>query len=165
MPKTKARAKTSSKLETKKEIKQTACNSACWLCWLFKLMLAMFVVMIIFWLGFCFGAISWQTPVSQSYGLMSTAKQTAQNMCLNAPVDTIASNMTATLQNKQGDDFDKEWLLQMSIQNQGAIEMSKLALEKSARADLKKLAQDIIDFNQKGIDKMKNWQSTWFKTQ
>ncbi len=147
--------------------KKSSCDSSCWLCWLFKLMIAMFVLMIVFWLGFCFGALSSEYPSKRAYKpMMSTLSP--QNFCANPSVkndlsvENAMSTMMAALKNKTGESFDKEFLLQMTLQNQNVVEMAKIVLEKSDREDLKTFAQTIIDEHNKEIESMKNWQAKWF---
>lgn len=141
--------------------KNEKCDSVCWLCWLFKLMIAMFAVMIVFWLGFCFGAISAQTPDKKFQPRMSTQAPGAK-FCSEKSMDSVMDTMTSSLSDKTGDDFDKEFLLQMMLHHQGAVEMAKKVLAQSKREDLKAFAQEIIDSQSKEIDLMKSWQSNWF---
>jgi hypothetical protein len=86
MPKTKRVVSKKPQAKASEPVKvaarKNACDSSCWLCWLFKLMIAMFVLMIIFWLGFCFGALSSEYPSKRAYKpMMSTLSP--QNFCAN----------------------------------------------------------------------------------
>lgn len=149
---------------TKTAPKHEKCDSVCWLCWLFKLMIAMFAVMIVFWLGFCFGAISAQSPIQKYQPRMST-QAPGSKFCSDKSLDsmdTIMNKMTQSLNAKTGDDFDKEFLLQMMLHHEGAVEMAKQVLAQSKREDLKAFAQQIIDSQNKEIDQMKSWQANWF---
>ncbi len=167
MPKTKTRTKT----KIKKTIKETApttplncstkCNTqVCWLGWLLKLMIGLFVALIIFWVGFCFGTVS--SNLSAKYRALSSTKpcylyNQAHQACLNAPAETLLANIISSLNNKVGDNFDQELILQITLHNQAAIEIAELALNKSSREEIKDLARTIIDKNNKEIDLMKNW--------
>ncbi len=155
--------------------KNTACDTSCWLCWLFKLMIALFVIMVIFWLGFCFGALSAQGPV-KSYGqggpktcsMGKTCGQLSTGMnsnmgAMNHDMDSMMADMTAALEGKEGDAFDKEFLLQMIVHHEGAVEMAQEVLEKSERPELRTFAQSIIDTQAQEINQMKAWQTTWYK--
>ncbi len=146
--------------------KHEVCGSTCLLCWLFKVMIAMFAVMIVFWLGFCFGALSAPTTVKNVAPLMSTTLPSG-NFCaaslLNSS-DAVVQGMNTTLLNKTGDDFDKEYLLQSILEHQGVIEMAKKVLTQSSREDLKKYAQGIIDAQTKDITQLQAWQDAWFNT-
>lgn len=54
----------------------------------------------------------------------------------------------------KGAEFDKMWLDMMIKHHEGAIEMAKTELQKGSNADAKKLAQEIIDAQQKEITEM-----------
>lgn len=175
MVKTKTRVKTNIKANTEKiektapKIEHKSCSSTCWVCSLFKLMVVLFIVMVIFWLGFFFGDLAGRT----SFGLNYRAMSISQADCVknlktnnkNLPVDQLASKINSILANKEGNEFDKEFLLEMTINHQATIDMAKLALTKSSRADIKAFAQSIIDNNTKAIKQMETWKTEWFKAQ
>ncbi|MFN8283335.1 MAG: DUF305 domain-containing protein [Chitinophagales bacterium] len=81
----------------------------------------------------------------------------------DANTQTIMGNMTTGLQDKKGDEFDKEFLSEMIIHHEGAVDMAKLVLANSKRPELIQLANAIILAQTKEIDMMKLWQSSWFK--
>jgi len=148
------RAKTKKSKVTIVSSKEIACGPSCYLCWLFKLMLALFVLMIIFWLGFCFGSLSAQAPTSHmSFGV-----------CTPSATDRGAavSDFITALGNKKSDAFDKEFLLQMTLHDQDAVDMAKLVLDRTKREDLKKFAQHIIDTQGQEIEQLRAWQTAWF---
>ncbi|MEU0880436.1 DUF305 domain-containing protein [Lentzea sp. NPDC005914] len=58
------------------------------------------------------------------------------------------------LDQAKGAAFDKMWLEMMIKHHEGAVEMAKTELSKGGSADAKKLAQDIIDAQQKEITEM-----------
>lgn len=76
---------------------------------------------------------------------------------------TTMEGMMSGLQGKTGDAFDKEFLSEMIVHHQGAVDMAKAVLATSKRPELIKLANDIIAAQTKEIDMMKGWQSVWFK--
>ncbi len=78
-------------------------------------------------------------------------------------MDSMMQGMTASLNGKTGDAFNKEFLAQMIIHHEGAVAMAKQVLATSKRPELLKLANDIISAQTKEIDMMKGWQSEWFK--
>lgn len=78
-------------------------------------------------------------------------------------MDDMMSGMMAGLQGKTGDAFDKEFLDEMIVHHQGAVDMAKAVLATSKRPELIKLANDIISAQNKEITMMKDWQKTWFK--
>jgi uncharacterized protein (DUF305 family) len=58
------------------------------------------------------------------------------------------------LEQSKGAAFDKTWLDMMIKHHEGAVAMAKTELQKGSSADAKKLAQDIIDAQQKEITEM-----------
>lgn len=72
--------------------------------------------------------------------------------------------MSLSLQGKTGDEFDKDFLAQMIVHHEGAVDMAKLVLSTSKRPELLKLANDIISAQEKEIAQMKEWQKVWFGT-
>ena len=79
---------------------------------------------------------------------------------------TMASmmhTMNAGLEGKTGDAFDREFLDEMIVHHEGAVDMAKLVLQTSKRPELIKLANDIIAAQTKEIQMMKDWRAAWFK--
>lgn len=81
----------------------------------------------------------------------------------NTSMNNTMTGMMSGLQGKTGDAFDKEFLSEMIVHHQGALEMAKAVLATSKRPELIKLANDVISAQTKEIDMMKGWQSAWFK--
>ena len=61
------------------------------------------------------------------------------------------------------DQFDLRFLNAMIPHHQGAVTMVQQALEKSDRPEIKQLAQNIVDSQQKEIDQMNQWKKAWYK--
>lgn len=78
-------------------------------------------------------------------------------------MNSMMNGMMAGLQGKTGDVFDKEFLAEMIVHHQGAVEMAKAVLATSKRPELIKLANDIISAQTKEIEMMKGWEKMWFK--
>jgi uncharacterized protein (DUF305 family) len=78
-------------------------------------------------------------------------------------MDDMMDYMKYSLQGKSGDSFDKEFLSQMIVHHQGAVDMAKAVLQTSKRPELVNLANDIISAQTKEINMMQNWQKDWFK--
>ena len=76
----------------------------------------------------------------------------------------MMQSMNMNLEGKIGDEFDKAFLNEMITHHEGAVEMAKLVLTTSKRAELIKLANDIITAQTKEINMMQNWQNTWYST-
>jgi uncharacterized protein (DUF305 family) len=60
------------------------------------------------------------------------------------------------------DQFDLRFINAMLPHHEGALTMAKEALEKSDRPEVKRLAQSILDSQQKEIDQMKQWRQEWY---
>lgn len=75
----------------------------------------------------------------------------------------MMQGMNAGLQGKTGDAFDQEFLSEMVIHHQGAIDMAKMVPQMSKRPELLKLAQDIIEAQSKEITQMQEWQTQWYR--
>lgn len=61
------------------------------------------------------------------------------------------------------DQFDLRFLNAMIPHHQGAVTMAQQALERSDRPEIKQLAQNIVDSQQKEIDQMNQWKKAWYK--
>lgn len=64
--------------------------------------------------------------------------------------------------NQMTGNIDKHFIEQMIPHHEGAIDMAKLALEKSKRTEIKTLASAIIASQTKEIEDMTIWYKTWF---
>jgi uncharacterized protein (DUF305 family) len=58
--------------------------------------------------------------------------------------------------------FDLRLIDAMTPHHQGAVEMAKEAQQKSKRPEIKKLAADIINAQNKEIAQMKQWRQAWY---
>jgi uncharacterized protein (DUF305 family) len=77
-------------------------------------------------------------------------------------MDDMMESMTSGLRGKSGDAFDKAFISEMIIHHEGAVEMAKLVLSTSKRAELRSLANDIISAQTREIEMMRSWLSSWF---
>lgn len=77
------------------------------------------------------------------------------------PDQKAVTAMSETLKNKSGDDLDKQFITDMSIHHNGAIEMAQLALTNAKHQELKDFAQRIVDAQTKEISDMMSWAATW----
>ena len=57
--------------------------------------------------------------------------------------------------------YDVQFLHDMIAHHEGAVEMSKEALDKGKRPEIKQLAQKIIKAQEAEIEKMKKWKTEW----
>jgi len=58
--------------------------------------------------------------------------------------------------------FDKAFIDAMIPHHQSAVEMAKVALEKSKNPKLKELAENIISAQQREIEQMTHWRQQWY---
>src|SRR3989344_7448411 len=58
--------------------------------------------------------------------------------------------------------IDQHFIVQMIPHHEGAIEMARVALERSKRPEIISLAQGIIESQQKEINDMTSWYRAWF---
>lgn len=58
--------------------------------------------------------------------------------------------------------YDLQFLDTMIAHHQGAVEMAKMVDTKTTRAELKTLAKNIIQSQEKEINEMKSWRDKWF---
>lgn len=71
--------------------------------------------------------------------------------------------MMQGLNNKTGDEFDKAFLSEMILHHEGAIDMANAALKNAKHQEIKDLSNAIISAQTTEINKMKEWQKTWYK--
>lgn len=76
-------------------------------------------------------------------------------------MNTMMKSMNANLQGKTGDAFDREFVAEMIVHHQGAIDMATLALTNAKHQELKDLATAIIKAQTTEITQMKQWQKIW----
>jgi uncharacterized protein (DUF305 family) len=60
------------------------------------------------------------------------------------------------------DPFDKAFIDAMIPHHQSAIEMAKVAYEKSDNPQIKELAQNIMSAQQEEIEQMNRWRHQWY---
>ncbi len=69
--------------------------------------------------------------------------------------------MTHSLQDKTGDDFDKAFIETMIPHHEGAIHMAELAKKNAKHEAIRTLADEIIKAQQQEIDLMNQWKEAW----
>lgn len=145
----------------------------CWMCWLFKTLIVLFTAFLILWAGFYFGMMSMypykyhmdpalEQLLKERRGEkmnMENSMPTMSRDMSNASMEQMMGDMTAALKGKAGLDFDREFLMQMIVHHEGAVDMAKMVLEKSQNQELKDFAQRIIDTQSAEIKQMQAWQA------
>ncbi|KKT72899.1 MAG: hypothetical protein UW69_C0077G0012 [Microgenomates group bacterium GW2011_GWA2_44_7] len=76
----------------------------------------------------------------------------------------MGSSMTEMMLSLEGnsEEVDQKFLSAMIIHHQGALEMARKVQGSTQRAELKKLADDIISAQTNEIGQMRQWQKEWF---
>lgn len=69
--------------------------------------------------------------------------------------------MMNKLNDLRGEEYDKEFLRQMIIHHEQAVEMSQYAEVNAKHQEIKDLANDVITTQTKEIELMKQWQEVW----
>lgn len=92
-------------------------------------------------------------------GMHTDTTTTSQGMMNDD--DMSMSEMTSSLKNKTGDDFDEAFIAEMIAHHQGAIDMANLAKQNAKHDEIKNLADDIVAAQTKEINEMKSWQTQW----
>ena len=85
----------------------------------------------------------------------------AMNLTKSADQEIPMSEMTSSLRDKKGDDFDSLFIAHMIKHHQAAVEMSKLSAENAKHEEIKQLSRDIIAAQEKEIAQMRQWQQQW----
>lgn len=76
--------------------------------------------------------------------------------------DSVKSLNSNRGQMMSADSIDSHFIEQMIPHHEDAITMSKIALTKAQRPEVRELAQNIIDSQSKEIDQMKTWYKEWY---
>jgi uncharacterized protein (DUF305 family) len=77
------------------------------------------------------------------------------------PKQASVTAMSQAMKGLSGDELDKQFITDMSIHHNGAIEMAQLALTNAKHQELKDFAQRIIDAQSKEITDMNTWAVQW----
>jgi uncharacterized protein (DUF305 family) len=60
-----------------------------------------------------------------------------------------------------GEEFDKAFLKEMIFHHEGAVDMAEMALERAEHQEIKDMANDIIEIQNREISLMKEWLKEW----
>ena len=81
---------------------------------------------------------------------------------LNKPAETAPQHsVKSSFENKTGDNFDKLFLDHMISHHEDAVDIAKLAEKQAGHEEIRNMAKNIIDSQQKEIDQMKQWRTEW----
>jgi uncharacterized protein (DUF305 family) len=93
--------------------------------------------------------------------LVSVAATTFDKPTGNQNTDASMSQMTSSLQDKQGEDFDKAFIENMIMHHEGAVEMAKMSAKNAKHEEIKLLSDEIITAQKIEITQMQQWQKDW----
>ena len=97
---------------------------------------------------------------SNEYSMMNMNSNTMMNdnsMSSGSGMMDMKSSPNAASQ-----PYDLQFIDTMTHHHQGALDMAKMAVEKTRNAELKAFAQKIIKDQEKEIAQMKDWREKWF---
>ncbi len=94
-------------------------------------------------------------------GMMAGVERAEGRDMMDEMMGESMGGMVGSLKGKSGEGFDKEFIAEMIIHHQGAIDMANLAKINAKHQEIKDLADDIISAQTSEIDQMKKWQSSW----
>lgn len=93
--------------------------------------------------------------------LVATAATVMNKPQADSDTEMSMSQMTDSLKNKTGDEYDKAFIENMISHHQSAVDMAKLSAANAKHDEIKKLSTDIISAQKKEINEMKLWQINW----
>ena len=96
-----------------------------------------------------------QSGGHQGHGGATTAADTPSTKALKAVNDKMHRDMAI----RYTGDADRDFIAGMIAHHQGAIDMARVVLQFGKDAEIRKLAEDIIDAQDKEIVQMKAWQA------
>lgn len=106
------------------------------------------------------GEISKMESWQKDWGYPSSSADNMMDHSAMGMMDNMAG-MTAELDGKTGDDFDKAFIEQMIMHHQSAIDMAAPGKQNAEHQEVKDLANAIITAQAKEINQMKQWQIDW----
>ncbi|MFN2502277.1 MAG: DUF305 domain-containing protein [Pyrinomonadaceae bacterium] len=102
------------------------------------------------------------TDMDKWRGSWFAGKQLALNMEMHGMHDSM--KQMSKFETASGNEFDRLFIEEMIPHHEGAITMSRDALQKSQKEEIKALAARIISSQTQEIEKMREWQETWSGT-
>lgn len=99
---------------------------------------------------------AWQ----KQWGYPSTSADNMMDHSAMGMLDTMAG-MTAELEGKTGDEFDKAFIAQMIIHHQSAIDMATPGEQNASRQEIKNVSAAIVREQSKEMAQLLTWQTQW----
>lgn len=109
------------------------------------------------------GALVIGLALGYTFGIdrVDTAKHNMDDGHGHMSMEMMMHDMTASLEGKQGTEFDVEFLEQMIVHHEGAVAMAQMVLAQSENAQLRAFAEDIIRVQAAEIAQMSMWRTEW----
>lgn len=120
-----------------------------------RYLLVAILVILAGYVGYQVGA-----PRPLGYGMHMMGGGVAMN---NNDMPGMMQMMGAMLSGKKGAELDRAFLTLMIPHHQGAVAMCEPVLRDGERNELKQLCRDITDAQNREINLMESWLSTWYK--
>jgi uncharacterized protein (DUF305 family) len=97
-------------------------------------------------------------------GMHETMMENEMNSMMNhgGDMNSMMDDMTSSLKDKTGEDFEIAFLEGMIEHHEGAVDMAELVLENTDRPELVQMANDIINVQTAEIEMMQEWRNTWY---
>ncbi|MDZ8189561.1 MAG: DUF305 domain-containing protein [Nostoc sp. ChiSLP02] len=107
--------------------------------------------------------------IASGSGLLTACSNAASQNPTQTPNPTATNPSNHHINHSMGMDlgpadaeFDLRFIDAMIPHHQGALEMAKVAQQKSKRPEIKKLADNIIKSQNQEITRMKQWRKAWY---
>jgi uncharacterized protein (DUF305 family) len=83
--------------------------------------------------------------------------------CSSGPAhkEVSMSEMTSSLREKKGDEYDSLFIAHMIEHHRAAVDMAKLSEQNAKHEEIKQLSRDIVAAQEKEIQQMRQWQQQW----
>jgi len=79
-----------------------------------------------------------------------------------APAADLIVNTQGSSMPEPGSEVDELFINMMVPHHQGAVEMAKIALERSGRSEIREMANAIISSQEAEITQLKDWKEQWY---
>lgn len=106
-------------------------------------------------------SFSYATQEMADMSGMKMSNADHQVMMMQEDMKTMDTKMMKALGSKDAT-YDKRFMDLMIAHHEGGIMMAKDALKNSERPEIKEIAQNIIDSQEKEIKQMKEWEKIWY---
>lgn len=95
-------------------------------------------------------------------GMSTVAHKMPGGVMAGDDMRSAMDGMTAGLDGKTGDEFDRAFIEGMIVHHEGAVAMAQQALQKAKHDEIKTMANDIISAQTREINTMRGWLQVWY---